>query len=76
MSEKRKFCEIPDSQWNDIYIIKPKDGQVVASKIKGEGKGYHGATPFINGYFETHEDLRNRFELIRWKHDLWLPLEK
>ena len=62
-----KFGDIPDSEWNDIYITKPQDGQIVASKIKGDGKGYHGRTLFNDGYFETHEDHRNRINIVRIK---------
>jgi hypothetical protein len=64
---------LPDGQWNNIYTTKPENGQKCMSKIKGE-EGYVGKCVYKEGYFETHEDMRNRFVIIRWKHDLWLPL--
>ena len=76
MSEKQNFSEIPDSKWICAYMRKPEEGQVVASKKKGDGKAYHGHTPFIDGCFETAEDLGNRIVITRWKHDLWLPLKE
>lgn len=66
---------IPDEKWNSIYKSKPENGQMCMSKILGE-HGYAGSCTFIDGYFETYEDQRNRLVIIRWKHDLWMPLEE
>ncbi len=62
-----------DEGWFNIYINKPDNGQLCKSKIQGE-EGYVGSCIYNNGYFETYQDLRNRLEITRWKHDLWLPL--
>ena len=64
---------LPDEQWISIYIQKPKQNQMCESKIKGE-KGFVGCCIYKDGYFETYNDHSNRFEITRWKHDLWLPL--
>ena len=64
---------LPDNEWNNIYIYKPKNGQKCMSKIKNE-RGYVSKCVYNNGYFETYEDERNRFVITRWKHDLWLPV--
>jgi hypothetical protein len=70
MKEKKL---LPDQEWNCLYIKKPKNGQKCMSKIKGE-KGYVSECIYNDGYFETYEDKLNRFEITRWKHDLWLPV--
>lgn len=66
--------EIPsDSKWNDLYVGKPEDGQKCMSKVRG-AEGYINTGVFVNGYFETYINHINRFEITRWKHDLWLPV--
>ena len=64
---------LPDEKWNSIYLSKPENGQICMSKVKGH-KGYVGQCIYNNGNFETYEDDTNRFIIIRWKHDLWLPV--
>ncbi|MCP4761950.1 MAG: hypothetical protein GY870_09210 [archaeon] len=56
--------------WISIYHEKPKEGQIVMSKINEE-EGYCGKSVYINGYFETYEDHRNRLTITRWKHNMW-----
>jgi hypothetical protein len=67
--------DIPDNQWCCVYLSKPQDGQVVVSKRRGEGRGHHSGTVFIDGYFQTSEDRGNRVVITRWKNDLWLPIQ-
>ena len=64
---------LPDQEWNNLYIDKPKNGEKCMSKIKGE-EGYVSECIYNDGYFETYEDKTNRFVITRWKHDLWLPV--
>ena len=42
------------------------------NKIHGED-GYISSCIYKDGWFQTWTDRRNRIEIIRWKHDLWLP---
>ena len=61
------------SEWISVYIETPKEGQRVMSKIGGE-EGHVGGSIYHNGYFETYNECRNRFEITRWKHDWWKPI--
>ena len=63
---------ITDQNGINILQKRPKQGQKCQTKIIGE-EGYHGDSVFNNGYFETYTQHRNRFEITRWKVDLWLP---
>jgi len=75
MSETKNTFQIPDDEkWISIYLKRPQEGQVCASKIVFE-EGYVGRCIFHNGYFETYEEHRNRLVITRWKNDLWLPIE-
>jgi len=67
--------DIADEKWNSIYKKKPGNGQKCMSKIWGE-QGYAGSCTFVDGYFESYDDQRNRLIITRWKHDLWLPLDE
>lgn len=60
-------------KWISIYVQRPHEGQYVKSRISGED-GYVGCCQYVNGYFETYVDYRNRIEIIRWKHDEWTPI--
>lgn len=62
----------PDSEWKNVYVDKPKDGQKCACKRSAE-EGYIPSCIFLDGYFQTWEEKRNRIIITRWKSDLWLP---
>ena len=72
MSEDKSIGE-KSFNWISIYLKKPKDGQIVASRISNE-QGYVGECIYKNGYFETYKDHRNRIEITRWKHDEWAEI--
>ena len=65
----------PDHEWNNIYLSEPTEGQLCMSKADGKD-GYVGECAYHNGYFETYEIHSNRVIITRWKHDLWLPLQR
>jgi hypothetical protein len=70
-----ELSKINDSDWNCLYLKKPEDGQWISSKKKGK-TGHVGKCQFIDGHFTTIEDKSNRMQIIRWKHDLWLPIKE
>ena len=65
---------ITDQNGINLFLEKPKQGQ--RCQIKQYGiEGYHSNVIFNNGYFESYKRHENRFEITRWKADLWLPKE-
>lgn len=63
----------PDHEWNNIYLSRPTEGQLCMSKKLG-GEGHVGECIYRDGYFETYQNFSNRLQIIRWKHDIWLPV--
>ena len=70
-----ELSNIPDDEWHDFHSFRPQNGEVVASKRKGE-VGYNSETIYIDGFFETYKNLRNRIVITRWKNNLWLPIKE
>lgn len=74
MSKGKTEQDVTAYNWKSIYLVKPAEGQIVASRINGE-QGYVSSCVYTNGYFETYREHRNRIEITRWKHDQWAEIQ-
>lgn len=63
-----------DGLWFSVYVKKPKEGQRCLTKFSGRAE-FNSFCVYENGYFVNYQDFKDRVEITRWKHDLWIPFE-